>query len=473
MEHESRLLEIEIALQTGDVQVACKSSLELIRQAQQGGLQQLEAEAWLLHGKALQRLGAEDEGLEAKEKSLEILRKIQCSANGISLAKALTAVASSLVDKGDRGCPDALKQSLAYNKEALNLARLAGDDALTCWCSIKVGNMEFPEFMAIQAFEETLERAKCIEDEAQRHLILATCCSYYGHYLSGLRHRGRGWREEYHDVEKGGALLQEAFQLACQIGDWHLKIHGLRNLGRMHERRKNFEEAHRSYDLALKMFEEKWSQSNTDHFRLLQRDSYLHREISQGLQRSLLSRNLPQEALLVADATRARAFIALMQDQKKISREELEDLSWELLMKVLHAINSSVIYYSMLDEATCCVWVLKNAALVGWRIIQLQNAPGGPWQGSFSEFLLRSRGDLGATLRGDEDPDVEGQGENLRAGWERRKSRMEATAKKLQTCYDLLFRPIADLISEEDLYIFPDQELWVVPSVVFFRSQCL
>ncbi|CAK9056250.1 unnamed protein product [Durusdinium trenchii] len=126
-------------------------------------------------------------------------------------------------------------------------------------CLMKVGNLRGSckdEVGAIVAFQKTLETGERLYDKGERDLLVATCYSYFGHYLCGLKHRGRGWREEFHDFGKGLQMLRQSYALSQDLGNAHLQLHGLRNLARAESNAGNTAEARDYFEKAALLFEE-------------------------------------------------------------------------------------------------------------------------------------------------------------------------------------------------------------------------
>ncbi|CAK9056119.1 unnamed protein product [Durusdinium trenchii] len=345
---------------------------------------------------------------------------------------------------------------------------------------MKVGNLRGSckdEVGAIVAFQKTLETGERLYDKGERDLLVATCYSYFGHYLCGLKHRGRGWREEFHDFGKGLQMLRQSYALSQDLGNAHLQLHGLRNLARAESNAGNTAEARDYFEKAALLFEETWCHSKRDRFRLLHRDSYLHMEISHGWQRVLLDVQEPGQALLAADRTRARALALLLQEKGQSISTFCGDwnLSWQHIESLVKEIGSAILFYSLL-EGRCFIWVISSQGVLRWRVVDTVDALEGQ-PGGFSEFLLRSRSAMGIGFRGDppKSEDSDGQeawedhGENrmkpetLRT-LERRRKHMAETDAKLRRCYDLLYKPVAEwLKGEQHVYICPDRDLWMVP----------
>ncbi|CAK9101242.1 unnamed protein product [Durusdinium trenchii] len=92
-------------LHHGELEKAYTMAEKIVERSQAGPKQeeQEEAEALLLCGQALQRLGDERRALEMKRASLALLREHKGAVSDQRrMAEVLAAVAASLVDLGDK-----------------------------------------------------------------------------------------------------------------------------------------------------------------------------------------------------------------------------------------------------------------------------------------------------------------------------------------------------------------------------------
>ncbi|NES20296.1 MAG: CHAT domain-containing protein [Symploca sp. SIO3E6] len=219
-------------------------------------------------------------------------------------------------------------------------------------------------------------------------------------------------------------------------------------------------------EVALKDAIEGWEEirafnnDDLDKITFLEQQAYSYRL----LQKVLVAQNKPEEALLVAEQSRARSLVEQFVENSGSS--PLPPPTIEGLQQIAQATNSTIVEYSLVgselrvfgneprDETDLYIWVVQPNGTISFRQIDLlRQLP----DKSLTELVakVRTRG-LGVRGRGI----VVVEANNARA------NNIETSPQQLEELYQLLIAPIAELLPQNPsarVTFVPQEALFLVP----------
>ncbi|CAH3129258.1 unnamed protein product [Pocillopora meandrina] len=188
-----------------------------------------------------------------------------------------------------------------------------------------------------------------------------------------------------------------------------------------------------------------------------------HQVAYTGLWRVLVEQGNVDEALFVAEKGRAQALTDLMESSFCGGTREDEDCA------VLKNLPSNTVFQAV-DEANVNLWVVSEGKQVQLRQSKLKGfvSENSGSSLSFKSFMLGVYTQLGVLSN------VRCENRSLDALREGRSKVDEKTKEAkpqshiqqdgcLSTLYDIVMKPVADLIEGDELLIIPDGPLWIAP----------
>ncbi|XP_066024237.1 tetratricopeptide repeat protein 28-like [Pocillopora verrucosa] len=302
---------------------------------------------------------------------------------------------------------------------------------------------------------------------------------------------------EYHNLH---------LKIAKEVGDKHGEGKAYVNIGRIYQTEKDLIKANESYNLALKIaqgVEDKYLEAMTycslgcvselqgglpkavEHYQasinlfnslrvlLKSKDEWKvnfrtqYQRAYRGLCRVLLEQGNIDEALFVAEKGRAQALSDLMESsfcgatsQHKTGDENLavtaksSSIRMKRFLKVLENVPSNTVFQAV-DKADVNLWVVSEGKQVQLRQSKLKgfvSENSGASQ-SFASFMLGVYTQLG--VLSPSNVDEKPKEDTLQLAIQQNKC--------LSTLYDIVMKPVADLLQGDELVIIPDGPLWLAP----------
>ena len=192
---------------------------------------------------------------------------------------------------------------------------------------------------------------------------------------------------------------------------------------------------------------------------LLEQQAYSYRL----LQKVLVAQNKIEEALLVAEQSRARSLVEQFVENSGSSPTPPPTI--ELIKQIAQASNSTIVEYSLVgselrvfgneprDETNLYIWVVQPNGVISFRQVDLQQLP----EKSLTELVTKTRTrSLG----------VRGRGIVVVEANNTSRDTANTSAQELNQLYQLLIAPIAELLPKnprERVTFIPQEALFLVP----------
>ena len=218
-----------------------------------------------------------------------------------------------------------------------------------------------------------------------------------------------------------------------------------------------FEEAERNLSEGIQLWEfVRGKLEDRDDFRV----SIFEQQARtyQLLQAVLIDQNKPLAALEIAERGRARALVELLSKglSGQSAEQEIGTLpSLKQIKQIAHEHNATLVEYSILWSSTLLIWVIKPSDEVTFRQVDLKSLLQ-ELNTSLEDLVAIARQSIG--VRGTRFVDSDGNDSDNEI--------VQGENKQLQQLYQLLIKPIANLLPKDadDLVIFvPQNSLFLVP----------
>lgn len=272
--------------------------------------------------------------------------------------------------------------------------------------------------------------------------------------LSGVSsERGVRWGKDVRNMDRAIEYFRQAVDLADLNADTQRSRWSLRHLGNALYDIGRLEEAVTCLIKAESSLDEEWSKVAGDKYKRLVRDTWFPVDVGRTLQLAYLELGRPSDALLAAERSRLRAFLALLSETHSIGAHVPHE--WEVFVRVLSRERSVLVYYSQVGDRCVCVWVVNELGeLVGWKFIDLQ-LDSGDGQSALASFVRDARGGI-------EEKAQEQYLHDQDRGHFCERSR--GVRKKLEHCLNVLLAPILHWVGERGhMLIVPDGDLFGIP----------
>ncbi|CAH3169539.1 unnamed protein product, partial [Pocillopora meandrina] len=262
---------------------------------------------------------------------------------------------------------------------------------------------------------------------------------------------------EYHNL---------ALKIAKEIGDKYLEAMAYSSLGCVFELQGGLPKAVEHYQASINLFDSlRVLLKSKDEWKVNFRNQ--HQMAYTGLWRVLVEQGNVDEALFVAEKGRAQALTDLMESSfcGGTSHQKGEDEDFTVLKNV----PSNTVFQAV-EEANVNLWVVSEGKQVRLRQSKLKgfvSENSGSSQ-SFESFMVGVYTQLGVRSN------VRCENRSLDALREGRSKVDEKTKEAnpqphiqqdgcLSTLYDIVMKPVAELIEGDELLIIPDGPLWIAP----------
>ena len=349
------------------------------------------------------------------------------------------------------------KKAVQYNKLHLTIAKEMGDKTGEGRAYNNLGTA----YQRIGAFEKAVEYhnlALGIAEEVGEKAAEGRANSNLG---SAFQSRG-----EYHNAI---SYYNRYLRIAKDVGDKKMEGDAYYALGNSYELQSLISEALEHYQSSVRLFNDVRSllQSKDEWkigFRNEQHLAY------NGLWRTLLKEERNVEALFAAEEGRAQALTDLMKFQYGVRANQSGSHGQQMKdSDMLNCIPSNVVFQA-LDRSTITSWVLVEGRVVGFKRNELERDAAG----FFRSSIQRTYNSIGVragvscenrsldALREDAYP-VERSHEEISPP-------STPQGGSLSTLYDIVIKPIANLIQGNELIIVPDGPLWLAPYAAFMDT---
>lgn len=159
----------------------------------------------------------------------------------------------------------------------------------------------------------------------------------------------------------------------------------------------------------------------------------------QDLQAALVQSDRLAEALIIAERSRARAFVELLADPNRPTT--VEPITLPEIQAIAHQERAVLVEYSLIRDRDLYIWVIQPTGEIAFRQVALGAIKTEPGE-AIASIISRSRRSI---VRGRPSP---------------------AQSESLQGLYELLITPIADLLPQEPnsaIILVPQAELFLIP----------
>ena len=346
------------------------------------------------------------------------------------------------------------KKAIEYHNLHLKIAKEVGDKHGEGKAYSSLGNA----YISLGDLKKTIEYNNL-------HLIIAKEVGdkhgeggAYGNLGNAYRSLG--------DLKKAIEYYNLALKLAKEVGDKSFEAMAYSSLGCVFELQGGLPKAVEHYQASIKLFNSlRVLLKSKDEWKVNFRNQ--HQMAYTGLWRVLVEQGNVDEALFVAEKGRAQALTDLMESSfcggTSHHRGEDEDFT------VLKNVPSNTVFQAV-DEADVNLWVVSEGKKVRLRQSKLKGfvSENSGVSQSFELFMLGVYTQLGVRSN------VRCENRSLDALREGRSKVDEKTKEAnpqphiqqdgcLSTLYDIVMKPVADLIEGDELLIIPDGPLWIAP----------
>ncbi|CAH3152742.1 unnamed protein product, partial [Pocillopora meandrina] len=268
------------------------------------------------------------------------------------------------------------------------------------------------------------------------------------------------------DFKKAIEYYNLALKIAKEVGDKCFEAIAYYSLGCVFELQGRLPKAVEHYQASINLFNSlRELLKSKDEWKVNFRNQ--HQMAYTGLWRVLVEQGNVDEALFVAEKGRAQALTDLMESSfcGGTSHHKGEDEDFTVLKNV----PSNTVFQAV-DKANVNLWVVSEGKQVRLRQSKLKGfvSENSGVSQSFESFMLGVYTQLGVHSN------VRCENRSLDALREGRPKVHEKTKEAnpqphiqqdgcLSTLYDIVLKPVADLIEGDELLIIPDGPLWIAP----------
>ena len=347
-----------------------------------------------------------------------------------------------------------LKKAIEYHNLDLKIAKEVGDKHGEGCAYGNLGNAYFSLGDFKKAIEYHNLHLKIAKEVGDKHGEGGAYCNL------GIAYRRLGDFKraiEYHNLH----LL-----IAKEVGDKSLEAMAYCSLGYVFELQGRLPKAVEHYQASINLF-------NSLRVLLISKDEWKvnfrnqHQEAYTGLWRVLVEQGNVDEALFVAEKGRAQALTDLMESSfcGGTSHHKGKDEDCAVLKKV----PPNTVFQAV-DKANVNLWVVSEGKQVQLRQSKLKGfvSENSGSSLSFESFMFGVYTQLGVRSN------VRCENRSLDALREGRSKVDEKTKEAkpqlhiqqdgcLSTLYDIVMKPVADLIEGDELLTIPDGPLWIAP----------
>jgi CHAT domain-containing protein/Tfp pilus assembly protein PilF len=339
-------------------------------------------------------------------------------------------------------------QALENYQQALAIRKEIGDKAGEGTTLNNIGGVysnqgQYPQ--ALENYQQALAITKAIGDKAGEGGTLSnigSVYSYQGQYPQAL--------ENY----------QQALAIRKEIGDKAGEGTTLNNIGFVYNTQGKYSQAETTLFAAIEARESLRARKLKDDQKIsifeLQAGSY------RSLQQALVAQNKFDQALEIAERSRGRALVELLDyklSQNSPNQLKIKPPTLQEIQQIAQKQNATLVQYSIIDEpyqvqgkqewqSKLYIWVIKPTGEIAFKQVDLKSL-----NTSLQDLVTRSRDDIGVRGSGLFDVTVVNP-------------QPQNSTEKLQQLHKLLIAPIADLLPKdpnERVIFIPQESLFLVP----------
>lgn len=408
---------------------------ESLAKDRETGNRQGEAASLVSLGNAYRSLGQYQQAISCYNKSLAIAREIGNSQVKAACLGGLGNAYHSL---------EQYRQEIEYHKQALDIYRKIGDRLGEGNCLNNLGlyyNSIRQYQEAIRLYQQSLSIAQEIDNRQLQANALGNLGLAY-HYLKRYDNATEYYKQQSTIAQEIGDV-RGALSAGNNIGLISLFTNSQLPEAEAHLReaiaiaetlRSGLEDAHK-----ISIFE---TQAKT--YRLLQQ--------------VLIARLKDNEALVIAERGRTRAFVELLRQRLSGdgSRDEANRyISLEEIQAVAREQKATIVEYSLVDTDLLYIWVIQPTGEIDFRPSNLAETLGDQ---DLETLVLQARASVGVREK-----DSNGQPISRDPKY---KIDREGRYPLLQAFYNLLIAPIRDLLPDAEaaeIILIPHYQLFLVP----------
>ena len=251
------------------------------------------------------------------------------------------------------------------------------------------------------------------------------------------------------DYRKAIQYHQQSLAVDKEIGNPLGQAQSLTNLGLDYKELKQYEKAEQNLNQAVAIYEDIRSDlgnQDTNKVNIFDTQAAAYRQ----QQQVLIALKKPYQALITAERGKNRALVEILIKSKNPQLKENfipPAPKIEQIQQVAHTQNATLVEYSIVSDNQLYIWVVPPHGEIQFRAVSL------PKDISLQELVKITR---------ENQLDVRGRGSNNSP------RKQENPTNRLKQLHQLLIKPIADLLpqDEEQRVVFiPHQELFLVPFV--------
>ncbi|XP_068705253.1 tetratricopeptide repeat protein 28-like [Montipora foliosa] len=415
----------------------CEKHLSIAKEV---GNRAKEGTAYGNLGVAYRSLSNFKQAIEYHEKHLSIAKEV---GNRAGEGSAYGNLGTAYRNLGN------FKQATDYYKKQLSIAKEVGNRAGEGSGYGNLGNsyLSLGNFkQAIEYYEKHLCIAKEIGDRAGERS--------YANLGSAYLNQG--------NLKKAMECHEHCLSIVKEIGDclgegiaWYL-------LGRDHELLGSLSNALSCYRSSIKRFDEtRRSLKSEDEWKISFRDS--HCMSYTALWRTLLKNGEIEEALYAAEKGRAQALMDILKEQYSIGSHLFSTLTPKQTVSAALKIERfpAQAVFVALDDNKITFWVLRKDSKISFRQSETSNGSAD----LFMKTIFKGIGVRGGVRC--EDRSLDPLPSNPPCSRERFRDKSvlssPSSENPLTLLYDVLIRPIVDLLHDDELIIVPDGPFCLAP----------
>ncbi|MBW4679109.1 MAG: tetratricopeptide repeat protein [Microcoleus vaginatus WJT46-NPBG5] len=432
-------------------------------------------------GGVYSNLGQYPKALEFYQQALAIAKEIGDKAGEGTRLNNIGAVYNNLGQ---------YPKALDYYQQALAIHQEIGNKAEKGTTLANIGSVyanlgQYPK--ALESYQQALTIAKDIGDKAGEGTRLHNIGSVYdnlGQYPKALEsyQQALAIHQEIGDKAAEGVVLnniglvydnlgqypkalesyQPALAIAKEIGDKEGEGTTLSNIGGVYYTQGNYSQAETTLLAAI----EAWESLRPRELKDDQKISIFEQQATtyRFLQQALVAQNKVEEALLIAERSRGRALVDLLDSKLSENHNNQPNLKLPNLPEIKQIAseqNATLVQYSIIYESDqnqvkeewqqskLYIWVIKPTGEIAYEQVDLKKL----LNTSLQDLVTTSRDDIGVRSRSI----FEVTSTNPQP---------ESSTEKLQQLHQLLIAPIADLLPknpDERVIFIPQESLFLVP----------
>ncbi|HEY9890544.1 MAG TPA: CHAT domain-containing tetratricopeptide repeat protein [Candidatus Sericytochromatia bacterium] len=391
-------------------------------------------------GNVYNNLGQYTQALKYYEQSLVISKEIGDKAVEGTTLNNIGAVYLSLVQ---------YPQALKYYEQSLVISKEIGAKALEGTTLNNIGSVyrnlgQYPQ--ALKYYEQALVIKKQVGDKAGEGTILNNI---------GLAYHNLG---QYPQALKYYSL---ALVIHKEVGNKVMEGKTLNNIGSVYNSLGQYTDAEKTLFAAIEAEESlRPGLPDASKIAIFETQANPYR----FLQQSLVAQNKTNDALLIAERGRARAFVELLaQRQSNNSNNQLtvKPPTIQQIQQIAKTQNATLVQYSIVydtfrnqgkedwRQSSLYIWVVKPTGEVAFKQVDLKSL-----ETPLAELVTNSRDSIGVRSRGA--LLVVGPGENAQA----------TATERLQQLHQILIQPIAQFLPTDPnsrVIFIPQSSLFLVP----------